>query len=110
MSASEVGGYLFFALADAVMYVSLSWFLVQSFKLHRFKVTAFLIWTAPFVFSLFYAGSLVNLLWMLIFTPFYGSVVMILIYPIPVMLFYGVSFGSLLTIFIFRKNLRNRFT
>ena len=70
---------------------------------------AFLIWVVPFIYSLFYAGSLLNLLWMLIFTPFYGSVVMILIYPIQVMSFYAVSFGSLLTIFVFRKNIKNRF-
>jgi hypothetical protein len=107
---SEIGGYLVLALADAVIYVSLSWFLVKSFKLHRFKVTAFLIWIGPFIYSLIYAGSLLNVLWMLIFTPFYGSVVMILIYPIPVVSFYAVSFGSLLTIFILRKNLRNKFT
>ena len=103
LPVNEIGGYLVIAAADAVLYVSLSWFLVKSFKLHRFKVSAFLIWMVPFVYSLFYAGSTLNVLWMLIFTPFYGSVVMILIYPMEVMLFYAVSFGSLLAIFLLRK-------
>ncbi len=90
------------------MYVALSWFLVSSFKRHRFRVTAFLIWIVPFVYSLFYAGSLINLLWMLIFTPIYGSIVMIIIYPIQVMTFYAISFGSLTAIFFFRKKLSSR--
>ena len=109
MSSNDIAGYGLFVLADAIMYVALSWFLVKSFKLHRFKVIGFLIWIVPFVYSLFYAGSLINLLWMLIFTPFYGSVVMIIIYPIPVITFYAVSFGSLIGIFILRKNLKMRF-
>jgi hypothetical protein len=72
-------------------------------------VIGFLIWIVPFIYSLFYAGSLINLLWMLIFTPVYGSVVMILIYPIPVMTFYALSFGSLIGTYILRKKLKERF-
>jgi hypothetical protein len=103
VSAIDVGGYLILASANAVMYLSLAWFLAKSFKFHRFKVTAFLIWIVPFVYSLFYAGSLLNVFWMLIFTPFYGSIVMILVYPVPVTLFYAVSYGSLLTIIFFLR-------
>ena len=107
VSFSVIVAYLLFVLADAVMYISMSWFLAKSFKLHRFAVSAFLIWIVPFIYSLFYAGSLINLLWMLIFTPVYGSIVMILIYPAPILLYYVVAFGSLLALFIFRKKLRH---
>lgn len=103
LPSDEVAGYALFVLADAVMYVSLSWFLAKSFKLHRFKVAGFLIWMVPFIYSLTLAGSVLNVLWMLIFTPFYGAVVMILVYPLQVMLFYAASFGSLLGIFFWRK-------
>ncbi len=47
LPSDEVAGYALFVLADAVMYVSLSWFLAKSFKLHRFKVAGFLISIVP---------------------------------------------------------------
>jgi len=97
--------YLLFAVADLAIYIPLSWFLAKSFRYHRFKVVAFLILIAPFIYSLAYAGSFLNLLWMLIFTPFYGIVVMVLLYPISMMLYYAVSFGSLLMLFLLRKRL-----
>ncbi len=73
LPSDEVAGYALFVLADAVMYVSLSWFLAKSFQASPFQSRiGFLIWMVPFIYSLTLAGSLLNVLWMLIFTPFYG--------------------------------------
>lgn len=85
------------------MYVALAWFLIKSFRLHRFRVVGFIVLIAPFVYALLNAGSLFNLLWMMIFTPFYGLIVMILVYPTVMLLYYVVSFGSLLIVFLLRK-------
>jgi hypothetical protein len=97
--------YLLFVLADSAMYIGLSWLLIKSFKYHRFRVSAFLILITPFVYPLAYAGSLFNLLWMLIFTPFYSLVIMIMVYPLLMVLYYAISFGSLLILFLSRKKL-----
>ena len=104
--ASTFIAYLLFALADSVLYIAVFWWLAKSFKYHRFGVSAFLILIAPFVYPLLSAGSLINLLWMLIFTPFYGLIIMVMIYPILMLLYYAISFGSLLIIFFSRKKLR----
>ena len=98
-------GYLVFVLADSIMYIGILWQLVKSFKHHKFGVTAFLILIVPFFYPLVYAGSLINLLWMLILTPLYGVVVMILVFPILMLLYYAMAFGSLLALFFSRKKL-----
>ncbi len=105
MSTTIFIAYLLFALADSVIYIAISWQLVKSFKHHRFGVAAFLILIVPFVYSLVYAGSLFNLLWMLILTPFYGLGVMIIVFPILMLLYYTITFGSLLALFFSRKKL-----
>ena len=87
------------------MYLAFSWWLIKSFKYHRFGVAAFLILIAPFVYPLVYAGSLFNVLWMLIFTPFYGLVIMLIVFPTLMLLYYIVTFGSLLALFFSRKKL-----
>ena len=97
--------YLLFVLADSVMYITIVWWLVKSFKYHRFGVAAILILIVPFIYPLVYAGSLTNLLWMLIFTPFYGLVLMIIVYPILMLLYYTITFGSLLALFFSRRKL-----
>jgi hypothetical protein len=74
-------------------------------------VVGFVVLTAPFVYVLLNAGSLFNLLWVLILTPFYGLIVMTLVYPTVMLLYYVVSFGSLLSVFLLRKKiakLRNK--
>ncbi len=97
--------YLLFLLADSVMYIAISWWFVKSFKYHRFGVAAFLILIVPFIYPLVYAGSLYNVLWMLIFTPAYGLVIMIIVFPILMLLYYTITFGSLLILFFLRKKL-----
>jgi hypothetical protein len=97
--------YFLFLLADSVMYIAISWWLVKSFKYHRFGIIAFLILIIPFVYPLLYSGSLYNVLWMLIFTPVYGLVIMIIVFPIMMLLYYAITFGSLLVIFFLRKKL-----
>ena len=99
----DLGAYLIFIVANAVMYVSLAWFLLKSFKLHRFRVVGFIIVTAPFVYVLLNAGSLFDLLWIMVFTPFYGLIVMILVYPTAMLVYYVVSLGSLSAVYILRK-------
>jgi hypothetical protein len=106
VSISTFIAYLLFALADSVMYVFMSWWLVKSFKYHRFGVAAFLILIIPFVYPLVQAGSLFNVLWMLIFTPFYGIIIMIIVFPTLMLLYYTLSFGCLLVLFFLRKKLR----
>ena len=106
MSISTFIVYIVFVLADSAMYIGMSWWLVKSFKYHRFGVITFIILIVPFVCPLFYAGSLLNVLWMLIFTPFYGLLIMIMVYPIWMLLYYTVTFGSLLVLFFSRKKLR----
>jgi hypothetical protein len=70
-------------------------------------VVAFLILIAPFVYLLVFSGSLLNLLWMLFFTPFYGLAIMILVYPVWMMLYYAASFVSLFVLrFFLRKSNR----
>jgi hypothetical protein len=98
--------YLLFALADSVMYIGLTWWLIKSFKYHRFGVAAFLILIAPFVYPLVYADSLYNVLWMLIFTPFYGLIIMVIVFPILMLLYYAMTFGSLVILFFTRKKTR----
>ncbi len=91
------------ALADAVLYVSLALLLLRSFRRHRFKVAGFVVFMVPFFYVLAYSGGWVNLLWMLFFTPFYGVVVMALLYPAFMLLYYMASFGGLLTVFYLMK-------
>ena len=98
--------YLLFLLADSVMYISITWWLVKSFKYHRFGVATFLILIIPFVYPLVYAGSLYDVLWMLILTPFYGLAVMIIVFPTLMLLYYIITFGGLLALFFSRKKLR----
>lgn len=105
MSASTFIAYLLFVLADSTIYIGLSWLLVKSFKHHRFGVVAFLVLIAPFVYPLVDAGSFLNVLWILFFTPFYGLIVMIIIYPLVMVTYYAISFGSLLILFFSRKEL-----
>jgi hypothetical protein len=97
--------YLLFLLADSVMYIAITWWLVRSFKYHRFGVAAFLILIIPFIYPLVYAGSMYNVLWMLVFTPFYGLAIMIFIFPTSMMLYYILTLGSLLVLFLLRKKL-----
>jgi hypothetical protein len=97
--------YLLFVLADSAIYIAMSWWLVKSFRYHRFGVTAFLILIIPFVYPLVYAGSLYDVLWMLILTPFYGLAVMIIVFPTLMLLYYTIAFGSLLALFFLRKKL-----
>ena len=104
MSVSAFIAYLLFVLADSVIYISISWWLAKSFKFHRFGVVAFLILIVPIFYPLVYAGSLLNVLWMLLLIPFYGLFVMIILYPILMLLYYAISFGSLLTLFFLRKS------
>ena len=106
MLISTFIAYLLFVLADSAMYIGLSWQLAKSFKHHRFGVAAFLILIVPFIYPLVYAGSLLNFLWMLIFTPFYGVAIMIMIFPTLMLLYYTITFGSLLVLFFTRKKLR----
>jgi len=97
--------YLLFVLADSAMYIGLSWQLVKSFNHHRFGVAAFLILIVPFIYPLVYAGSLFKVLWMLIFTPFYGLAIMVIIFPTLMFLYCTINFGRLLVLFFIRKKL-----
>jgi hypothetical protein len=105
VSTGTVIAYLLFLLADFAMYGAITWWLVKSFKYHRFGVAAFLILIIPFIYPLVYAGSLYDVLWMLIFTPFYGLAIMIIVYPTLMLLYYVITFGSLLVLFFSRKKL-----
>jgi hypothetical protein len=107
VSVSLFVAYLLFILADAAMYIGLFWQLKRSFKFHKFEVAAFLVLIAPFVYVLASAGGFFDLLWMLIFTPFYGLAIMILVYPLFMMVYYAVSFGSLFCLFLTRKRLNH---
>ena len=106
MSIGTFLAYLLFVLADSAIYVAMSWWLVKSFKYHRFGVTAFLILIIPFIYPLVYAGSFYDVLWMLMLTPFYGLAVMIAVFPTVMLVYYAVAFGSLLALFFSRKRLR----
>lgn len=83
---------LIFASADCVVYLSLFSFLVKSFKLHRFRVVAFLVLIAPFIYPLFYTGDLFSILWMLIFT-ILRVLVMVSVYPVSMGIYYVISGG-----------------
>jgi hypothetical protein len=103
MSSDSVVAYLVFALADGVMYFGLAWFLAKSFKRHKFKVVGFIFFVAPFVYALASVGSVFGALWMLIFTPFYGLIVMMLLHPALMLSYYALSFGSLLGVYFYHK-------
>jgi len=90
--------YLLFILADFAIYSGLVWLLWSSYKTHRLGVIAFVILVAPFFYTVIVAGSLLNLLWVLFFTPFYGVIVMILVYPIWMLLYYVISLVSLVVL------------
>ena len=108
LDISTLIAYFLFALADFVMYFGLFWVLRSYCKSHRLGVVAFVVLIGPFIYPLVYAGSLFNLLWMLFFTPFYGLIIMILVYPAWMLLYYAVSFGSLCVIaFLSRKYKKN---
>ena len=98
--------YLLFLLADSAIYGAKSWWLVKNFKHHRFGVATFLILIVPFIYPLVYAGSLFNVLWILILTPIYGLAIMIIVFPILMLIDYTLTFGSLLALFFSRKKLR----
>jgi hypothetical protein len=87
------------------MYIAITWWIVRSFKYHRFGVATFLILIIPFIYPLVYGGSVDIVLWMLIFTPFYGLAIMIFIFPTSMMLYYIMTFGSLFVLFLLRKKL-----
>ena len=103
MDVGTLIAYSLFALADFVMYFGLSWVLRSYYKHHRLGVIAFVVLIGPFIYPLVYAGSIFNLLWVLFFTPFYGLVIMILVYPAWMMLYYSVSFGGLLVLTFFLR-------
>jgi hypothetical protein len=64
---------------------------------------AFLVLTAPFIYPLFYTGDLFSILWMLIFTPFYGLLVMVLVYPVFMGIYYVISCGVFAALFVLRR-------
>jgi hypothetical protein len=103
MSIGTFIAYFLFVLADSVMYIALSWWVLKSFKHHRFGVASFLILIFPFVYPLVYAGSLFNVFWMLMFSPFYGLIIMIMVFPVLMLLYYAITFGTLLVLLFSRK-------
>ena len=98
--------YLLFLMADSAIYGAMFWWLVKNFRYHRFGVAAFLILIAPFIYPLVYAGSWFDVLWILILTPFYGLAIMIVVFPILMLIYYTLAFGSLLVLFFSRRKLR----
>ncbi len=96
--------YVLFSLADFAIYVGFLLMLKSVYTTHRLFCLAFLIFIFPFVYPLANSGSLLNVLWMLFFTPLYGVIVMMITYTNWMMVYYVVAYGSFAALnFLFKK-------
>jgi hypothetical protein len=58
-------------------------------------LVAFLVFLAPFVFALILVDSLVDLMWVLVFTPFFSVAILMMFFTNWMLLYYGVAYGIL---------------
>lgn len=62
-------------------------------------LVSFLIFLSPFVFSVVIAGSLTELLWVFLLTPFLGVAILMMLFTNWILLYYGVSYSILAVLY-----------
>jgi hypothetical protein len=109
LDLSILPGLALFSFADAIMYLAFFFALRALYKRHRLAVQIFLILVSPFAYVLATAGTLFNVLWMLFFTPLYGVIVLGLLYPTWIVLYYCIALGIFAILnLLLRKHRKNQ--
>ncbi len=100
--------YVLILVADIVIYGGIFVILRSIYRQHRLRCIAVLIFMFPFVYLLATAGSLLNILWMLVLTPLYGVIILLIVYPLRMLLYYLVAFAVLVALNLFIRNRKRK--
>ncbi len=82
-------------LSIGLVYFSIFQMLRYLFRKHRIWFFAFIILMTPYAFVLVQASNALDVLWMLVLTPFYGVFVMLLVATTTIIRFYCSAFAAL---------------